>query len=243
MTEDEKMEAWLNYQPKDVRENVTVVDGASIAQLHMSFKKVRNYIPSVPRRAAVKEDTRVSRVSVATNLWGMFVGYAETIDDFLYGMDGWLGGYYIYKFDVPLLLIPNKKLLYDVKETNEHWIVPYKPELETIKPKMVGTFFITKVTYGTIKVKDKLRSIDFTAVIECMEEFPLTTDILLSPGHYRFTGDALCRSMYGLKLDDKSKWKPYTLEKISKAEYMDEKRISASMLSLNPLTKPASLEL
>lgn len=201
--------------------------------LHISRdKSIKEFVPVVSPRTMKKEDRSVPRVCTAPHLFGCFVGYSAASADF--GMDrspAWKGGYYIYALPCTLAVAPSKKILPDVNETSERWIVGYNDKHRAIKPTIVGKCFLHSVT--TIGLNDG-HVTDYTLYAEikggvvgedlALDIVPFNEELTLTKGYYRISINDNRSQVY---------WNPkdITVSQIPKAEYDKAKTVTAGLLS------------
>ena len=201
--------------------------------LHISRdKNIKEFIPAVSPRTMKKEDRSIPRICTAPHLFGCFVGYSAATSDF--GAErsaAWKGGYYIYALPFTLAVAPSKKILPDVNETSERWIVGYDDAHRKIKPTIVGKCFLHSVT--TIGLNDG-HIYDYTLYVEVKEgvvgeslnldQISFNDEFALTKGYYRISITDNRNPVY---------WNPknITVSQIPKADYDKAKTVTAGLLS------------
>lgn len=113
---------------------------------HVSLNpNIKKFLPYLSNRTLLKETRSIPRTSCADNLLSCLGGGALT-DLFVYIDKKQDGRQYIYRMDSTVYVRPNVKLLPDVKETDEWWVVYPSIEDTKNKPDKVGELFIYKQT-------------------------------------------------------------------------------------------------
>lgn len=228
MNDKELMEKYLSNFNNGVAENVTIVTASELGQrwlYHISLDpKIKQFVPSLTRRTAQKEDRTVPRISTAPTIIGCILGYQYDINEFLGNdvEDGWKGGWYIYGFESEVSLLPKKKLLYDVSNSDERWLVPYKAEKWRYPAKIVGKFFYRS---ATAQNEGKYQKWSIEAAFEVIRgcEVRAFNSLTLTEGYWLLTFD---RSIYN--------WKNGVAEhvkQLSSSEWRKIKGLHADMLS------------
>lgn len=203
------------------------------AFLHISRdKSIKEFVPAVSQRTTKSEDRTIPRVCTAPHLFGCFVGYSSAFADYFHRIsDLWKGGYYIYALPAVLALEPSKKLLPDVKSTDERWLVGYDDAHRAIKPTIVGKCFIHSLQMVGM---DESRRTDFTIYLEftggtldnsvVLDELAFSRTQQLKPGYYKIQ---VCNNA------DTVYWNSehISITQIPKADYQKAKTITAGLLS------------
>lgn len=202
--------------------------------LHISRDKtIKEFVPVVSPRTLKNEDRSIPRVCTAPHLFGCFVGYSSTYSDFHNEPEKkiWHGGYYIYALPFTLAIEPSKKLLPDVKDSDERWLIGYDDTHRAIKPTIVGKCFIHALhMVGT----GDTRRTDFTIYLEfkeselstglCLDEISFDSDHSLKKGYYRIqVSDNVSPVVWNKE--------SISITQIPKAEYERAKTVSAGLLS------------
>lgn len=224
---NDEMKQWLALQPASVRNQVAVLSKEEAGPMYHISKDggIKRFTPMVSRRTASTENISVPRVCVAGTLVGCMIGYAATLDDFLWRRDGYKGGWYIYDIDYQYLLKPSVKLLYDVEHSQERWLVTYSKDTVFYRPTIAGHFF-----YTSAQVKPNGRgghewSVEMVVNIQTDTTVLFDLKRALTKGTWRIKGLEAESS----SLTETSK---YIVEKISDGEYARLKKQSADLLSL-----------
>lgn len=187
--------------------------------------KIPAFIPAVSNRTLTKEDRRVPRICSAETLWGCFLGYAATVDEF-YNLapKDWRGGYYIYRLPCDLIAHPDKKLLPDVTKTQETWVLGYDEKHQSIEPEIIGKCFFYSVLFKRTR---ECPIYDLEVYIELKQPMcVLETDTVVQPGYYKLTV---------VDITDIVSWnlKNTTLVPVDIKSYREAKRLTAGMLSMD----------
>jgi len=137
------------YIPK-IQNNVTIITPKDINQdfmHHIAIARFKDMVPNISKRAGASEDNLLPRVHVSPTLVGCMQGYsgvhAHLIrDEVTNGSDEYYKGFmHIYKIPFNACLKPNKRLVYDTNETDEHWLVTYNKDT-VIFPSTVSGFIV-----------------------------------------------------------------------------------------------------
>ena len=166
--------------------------------LHISTNtNIKEFIPIIGFRQAKSEDRTVPRICVAPHLLGCLLGYAAVEHDFhnSYGHNekeakkkDYKGGYKIYGFEFKACLRPNKKLVYDVECSDEHWLVNYSEETTVYKPMDLGRIFVRSVSYKSVNDKHPESSMELYVEIRNAERVRFSKNLVLEKGYYRIDG-------------------------------------------------------
>ena len=205
---------------------VTVEPPKNGCVYHISTNgKIPAFIPAVSNRTISKEDRRVPRICSAETLWGCFLGYAATVDEFYNLTPGdWRGGYYIYKLPCSLIAHPSKKLLPDVTKTQETWVLGYDEQHQSIVPEIIGKCFFYSILFKRTR---ECPIYDLEIYLELKEPmYVLDTNIAVDPGYYKLTI---------VEITDVLSWdlKNATLVAIDTATYRAAKKLTAGTLSMD----------
>lgn len=241
MNEKEAVEQYLKTLPEKTAKCLTVIDQKSTGDLyHISRdSKIKEFIPFLTNRASSDEDRTVPRISTAPSLIACFIGYGAALADFdkgnyatAHGLDDYdvamaknKGGWYVYDFDWEYALRPHTKLVFDAKISDEVWLVNYSEKTKAYKPKIIA-----KVFYHSIKITrsptGNHREVEM--YIEVFDK-PLRFDPknTLEKGYWRIVGPEQAN------IRDFKDTKDYEFQQITKTEYAEKKKLSASLLSLD----------
>jgi hypothetical protein len=189
-----EIEDYLETCIASVQDNVTIYSSSELGTLyHLTSFKQTELTPNVSTRRYGKEDNTLARVSMAMDLIGCILGYGNTVDDFLWYDTGdkvgassvaFKGGYYLYTADYEFALQPTKKLVKDVEDTNERWLIPYSKDYATYPTVIVGKVFITDVTFSKL-VNKKDMSVFFYVEVNKDCGIKVNSDIILTEGRYK----------------------------------------------------------
>lgn len=234
MSEKDIQERMITLSPK-VRNNADIVSSKEIEGgklLHISTdSKLNKLIPFISKRQSDMEDRTVARICTAPTLLGCIIGANNTIYEFLYGFDkekisdsDYIGGFTIYDVPFEHALKPNASLVYDCKQSDEHWLITYNVETAQYKPTKVGKMFISSITYHG---RDKdIPEADYIFYLEVKaDSLNFNSKRNLKKGFYKVCGpiDAHTKNF---KED-----KPFTIEEVKQTEYEDARLRTASLLS------------
>ena len=141
------IEKWLDGQLPDMKKNMTVV--RDIPFYHISFDaKIKKMRPRIGERQAKQEDRTIPRICGAPHLQGCILGHTGVMNayDRKPGDDDsqWNGQMAIYEIKASGYIRPTKKLVFDVNETDEIWIVPFDPSVYELVPERIGWMYLSK---------------------------------------------------------------------------------------------------
>lgn len=226
---------YLAHASEKVRDNAVVVSSSELTHpflLHISGEKNPTYIPRIGYRQADSEDRTMPRVTASPTLLGCIIGFSSLYDNFYQqcvatskGVQDWKGGLYIQKIPFDYCLKPNSKLVYDQTATDEHWLIPYKKNLDKYQSYLIGKIFVDSVRLvprGLGKDHDK----EFILFVQVDEPFEFSLEKPLAKGFYRIT------LVYNRNTAWTSK-KVVTIEEINKTEFLERKKVVAATLSAN----------
>lgn len=226
MDEVEALQEWVLTCSPLVQANVEVV--APKPLYHISINpKIRKFVPALSRRTAKQEDRSVSRVSVSSCITGCLFGYQSDLNDFETGANrDYLGGWYIYSWDQYPSLRPKAKILYDVEETDEHWLVPYTAERWAYPTEIIGRCFYTKTAWHW-EGKQRVITADVMVEVDPGHSLQFDHELVLTEGYWslQWTRGKLGSSRNVVKL--------------TKSQYQNAKALTADLLSY---TEPASAQ-
>jgi hypothetical protein len=234
MSTSAALDSFVALLPGPVAKGVTVVtphDIGSPVLLHMSRdSKIKKFIPNVTRRTGMDENRSVPRISTAPTLLGCFVGYCAARSDYMYpDYEGkmYKGGWYVYGIPFQHAIKPNTKLLYDQKNSGEHWLVTYSPETREYPAEIMAKVFYSDVT--AIPRSGKNPTYRCTIMIEVLSTLPLafSKKHTLTKGCWKITGAEPTGNVESWKDDD-----DYIVEPVNKGDYTSVKKLAADMLSI-----------
>ena len=237
MNELKEITEYLSLQDKKVKNNVVIVCKDDLKfpfLLHIDRVVPEKFIPLVPVRAAPLEDKTIARIAVADTLLGCMLAYGNIYYDYniLKSVN-----YKISKLNFQYAIKPNNKLVYDSKETNEHWLIPYNKKHATYKPVEIGNFFLSDLKFKEIGIGNKpVIIVTYMSIFcEINEEMSFSSSKVLKPGFYRilFNTESMYSNNYSYKND-----RDFTIEVVSKIEFNKEKRDSITMLNNSSKTDP-----
>lgn len=237
MNDIEELNKFLSVQDNRIKNNVDVVSKNDLRYpflLHIDHIVPTEFIPSVPKRAAPLEDKTIARIAVADTLIGCMLAYGNIYYDYDVLK---LTGYKISKLNFEYAIKPNNKLVYDSKETNEYWLIPYNKNHTSFKPIEVGNFTIRDLEFKEISYKDRpVIVITYMSVLcQIDQELSFSSKRILKPGFYEivFKSESMYSNNYTYK-DDSN----FTIKTINKSIFGKEKRISNKLLGNSSKTVP-----
>jgi hypothetical protein len=248
-TARELMETWLASQAEQVQRNVEVVTPETAAfgdydgshMLHISTNTtLRKFVPVIGRRQAREEDRTVPRICVCPTLLGCFIGYVKAVWDVENLVangskeednEGYKGGWFIYAFDHEASLLPNKKMVPDVKRSDERWLTLFSPDHVEYKPQVAGKVFYHRITTQPTNDKLPYSHVEFFVEVRRPGGFAFSKNHYLRQGFYLIDGPAPASTV---SWDSDSN---FTVKEIDRETYYSYKKVSADMLSLPPFLR------
>ena len=241
------LQPYLSLLVPEVRREMTVVTPQTLGTpflLHISKDTdLSRFVPGVTRRGMKKEDRTVARVSTAPSLLGCLLAYDSDMFDFHERKAGlkfgearqvpYKGGYAIYGFRYDAAVRPSRKLVPDVEQTDEHWLLPYDERHTSYTPELLGKVFYSSVAYEVIEGRAVPR-IEMYVEVNTDEGIWLDGRQKLTRGCWRITVTDLHRS---------PKWnevRGLKVEEINSSDYTAVKRNVASMLSFESLASASA---
>jgi len=226
-----KLEVWLEHTSDKVKRNVEIISPDDLKQpflLHISKdNNIKVFIPAISTRQATSEDRTVPRVTTAPTLLGCIIGYAVSNQDFFNAKDdNYLGGYKIYALPFEAALKPNGRLVYDQRNSDEHWMIAYDKDTSSITPEKVGRLFYQSIQFVPRKDHGKEPAGEGTLYIEITKEegIRFSKNIFLDKGFYIVTGP-IDRNVNTWQTDS-----GFKARKIDRAEFMSVKSSVADLL-------------
>lgn len=234
------LKPYFSLMAKDVREELRIVTPSELTipcLLHISKDPgLTRFVPSLSRRGMRSENRSVTRVSTATTLAGCLLGYASDLHDFLNRDDGmkvdaskrvkFLGGYTIYGFRFDVALRPSRKLVPDVEQSDEHWLVPYDEYHTEYRPEVLGKVFYESVKHRMANGR-MVSEIEMYVEVSTPEPIWMDGRNKLTKGYWR---------VKTVGLHEAKRWDKIPVMEIEPCDpvaYTAVKRNVASMLNLN----------
>lgn len=221
MATQKEMAVFLGLQPAAIAAGLTVVETEHLLGplLHVSTNpRIKEFVPSVTRRTGIQENRTVPRVSTAPSLIGCLIGYVSGWNDFYFPEESKKGKLLqeltIYRFNTPLALRPNTKLLYDQKESDEHWLVGYSRDTMGYVPVKAGRLFYKDVLLVGRPGRSPFKI--FTMLLEVTDESLIfSKNIKLTKGYWEIRGPE--PALKGIRnwTDDRL----YQVKQVSKLEF------------------------
>lgn len=135
----------LDLTNDEVVKNAKVVTPESLGQkefFHIAKQSFKELVPNISKRGPDNEDNTLPRVHVSIHLVGCINGYGVVSQDVVEsdygGESGYRGGYYLYFVPFEYSLQPNRKLVGDQPQVDEHWLITYNQDTKTFKPSAIG---------------------------------------------------------------------------------------------------------
>lgn len=231
MPDIKAIEEILELSHKQVTKNVKIVTSEDVGDFvyHISTDKQKELVPNISRRAGYEEDNTLPRVHTSDTLLGCISGYTTfTVSAdirFRTKDDDFKGGYYIHVIPFTVGLRPSKKILPDVENVNEIWLITYDKSTVSFKPTNVEKMFITSVTRYNLKTYKQVIEL----FLETSIAIKLDKKTTVEPGLYKLKITSTSE-----KLDPFNSELEETIEVISKVnstEYEGNKKLSAALLN------------
>jgi len=185
-----RLSTWISRQNPAIAKSMTVVKDVDF--LHISTNPgLRTMVPRIGERQMVSEDRSIPRICGSETLKGCIYGHAAVLYDILDRMtsDGKqrtdidVPIYTVYRLNVEEVVRPTKKLVRDVVNSKELWVVPYSPEACSAKAEKVGTLLPVKTTTDI-----KFGNVEHTSLFYFEVKLPYTLeDELFDLGYYAFS--------------------------------------------------------
>lgn len=146
-TPAEELQETLSLINPNVASDLRVVSKEQLGQpelFHIAATNWEFLVPNISKRAADEEDNTVPRIHTAPTLMGCIRGYSALFCDIREQVPGtseedrYKGGYYLFAIPFDYALKPSAKILRDIDETDEHWLIAYNQATRTYKPSKVG---------------------------------------------------------------------------------------------------------
>jgi hypothetical protein len=121
-------------------------------------------------------------------------------------------------------------LIKEVPYTNEYWLVRYDNNTITYDDELIGRVFIDNISMDTLYDSSPTAIISFMVSVDV--PVPLTTNTIIND-YCKFTWDRYTDSVVHKHDSDNNDDKLLSFNNISKLDYYSQKKISATMLSLD----------
>lgn len=227
------MKDFLLRLPESVREQLTTKTPKEVGcdyLLHISRnKKIKTFVPRVSDFLAGKEDRSIPRICTATTLFGCFVAYQRELRDFMERSvnpeSDFLGGWAVYGIPFDLALQPTAKLLIDVNESDEHWLVAYSRQVVDYPAEIKAKVFFGSVTQVGTK-NGVEQHVSMYLDVRAPEGLQFDGKVHLPQGYWLLQAQHNAR---GRSWSD-CRGKP-RVQSITRDEYYGAKKIAADLLS------------
>lgn len=154
---DEEKQTIKNYLVPlagDTVEELTLYTAKEVNRplYHVSMNpSIKAFYPKVSKRTLSKEDRSIPRISTSTSLIGCLNGYQSMVSD----MEGretknFSGLFKVYDLPYQYAVKPSTKVVADVGNSDEYWLVSWKKETYATVPTVAADFTIPKIetVYG-----------------------------------------------------------------------------------------------
>lgn len=238
------IEQWKDAQAAIVKNEMTIQSFEQAGDVYrVDAQKVPIFIPQFSNRQMVKEDKIIPRVCVADTLFGCLYGFSRFFYDFFDGTpDGkkddygnrYKGGVIISRLPYESLIVPSKKLVPDVNESGEKWLVSYDKDHASYPCEVIGKAFVAACM---AERRDRgLLYYTYTVYIEVSDgaTLRLSTTVTLGSGYHKLVLGGL-RGHTGFYHSPAAKTsaKEFELSEVSKADYMKVKGQGIDLLNHN----------
>lgn len=218
---DQDFQKYYDLLLPKVKKNVEIITPETLGQsflLRIDKKPASFFIPFISRRSYDDEDNTTPRIPTSDNIIGCILGQAAVPYDFYTEKNH---GFYISMINFDYALKISTKLVKDADIVNEHWLVTYNKETLKYPAKQIGKLFVTKVEDTRSPGRKSLFKSTVTFLIQIDESIKIryTENKVISKGYY----ECILDNTHLERMDIKS---------ISEVQYMKEKELSATMLSL-----------
>jgi len=237
----QKINEHLLTYPESKTTQLTVSSKQETGSLYHISKdtSIKSFTPRFSKRQMSTEDITIARVVCAPTIYGCVLAYSSIHSDYTafenkkVDKDSiFKGGYVVYEIDYEYNLNPSKKLVPDVKNTDEKWLVSYSEETREYPAKKIAKFFVEQFMYKP--TENKLPTIESILFIEVMDSsgLKLSTNHKLDKGFYKVELPIWDHESWSnLSFDKDSMMK---IEPIDYDQYKDSKNKVASLLSEVP---------
>lgn len=240
MGAESSINQFLSLLPVEVSKELTIVDSNTLNQSHLLHiskdTSIKRFTPAVTRRSMEGENSSVPRISTAPTLAGCILGYASDLYDFMEHANSatfdrkrrvaYRGGWAIYGLPFQTSLRPSAKLLPDVKRTDEHWLVTHDESTVAYTPVLLGKFFYESVLYKA-SAEAPRPIIDVFVEVLTETPIPFTRNVQFEKGFWKIKVDSLHNAERWDKIQQSE------LQELTRQDYLNSKRVCASLLSFD----------
>jgi hypothetical protein len=202
MSDKQQLEKAIKLCAPGARDEMEIVESNDLR--HPVLIRVDNNIPKVfvprmPQSAAVTENNTVPRVVTADTLIGCMHGHAHIFWLVKSREPGYEHKNHLFKisgFEPKVAVKPSKKLVFDVPETGEMWLMAYNEKTTHWVPIPYGELFVTEVRIvpnAGSEVNTEIAK--FCVSVPDQRGLWLTPKIFLEKGFYYVTMDV---TLYGM---------------------------------------------
>lgn len=231
MSSFEELQNFIHRLPDKVQKNIKIVEPSQLPSpflIHITKDRPNSYTPRIGFRQANMEDRTTPRITAATTLYGAIIGYAVLPYDVLeFGYKGkdsnWKGGLYINAIPFEYALKPNTRLVYDVRASNEHWLVTYNAQTRYYIPEQIGKLFVSELK-ALPQINQEPKYV-ITVKVEVKKSFYFDLVNVLNPGYYEITFDYNRNSTWDM-------FKTTKIKEIAKSDFLKEKLLVTANLSI-----------
>lgn len=234
----EDIEDFLALQPSQVQQDCKIVSSKDVGQdfmLRIDKFTPKVFVPNMPKSAMVTENTNTPRITVAPTLIGCMIGYFRIERDVQDGTavpagkdkPNFAGGYSISRLPFDHCLKPGAQMVVDSDSSDEHWLVPYRPESVEVEPEIIGQIFVGSVTYLPTSGHHPGVRLEMYLHVSGDVELPVSPSKKAGPGYYRYV-------VYWPNIRTRTVQDPnclVSLDQIRPEDYMRAKEFKAALLS------------
>lgn len=240
---------WLSEQPKHIQSNCKIVSADEVGQdymLHIDKNTPDRFSPTLSDHAGDKEDKTLPRITVAPELFGCIIGYARCESDFLFHVyytdaklkkDKFRGGYEICQLNFKHCIKPNRLMVGNVNESDEHWLVSYSEETKEYVPVKIGNCFISEIKYSAVTGALPMATYTLYLELHGRDSLNFSKNIKLLKGFYEIVLTIDKKTDFGSVYNEET----ISVTKITAGKYSKAKQLNAAMLSMESLNKPKYL--
>lgn len=231
----EGMQHWLDLQPPAIKKRCEVVSkegGGSMYHLSLDGG-ITKFVPFISRRTGGAENITIPRVSVATSIFGCFIGYCQAFRDIQhpdFKNKAFKNGWYLYDIGYNECIKPHVKEVWDQEDSGEHWLVTYDADTRVYRGNIIAKLFFSEMSYVP-KTNTYPRRYVKMLVEVMVPTLVLGGGIDLQEGYWEVVGPD------PMQIEKWSSNEGYKTRRLSAGEYATAKKYSADLLSY---TEPPS---
>ena len=197
MSDRQQLEKALKLIAPGAREELEIVDKQDFRHpvlIRIDNEVPKVFIPRMPQSASTSENNTIPRVVTADTLLGCICGHAHVFWLTKSREPGYEHKVHLFKisgFDANVAVRPSKKLVFDVNETGEMWLMAYNEKTTGWVPFSMGEMFVTEVRIlpnGGSEINTEIAKVCVSVTDH--RGLWLTPKIFLEKGFYHVTIDA-----------------------------------------------------